>query len=214
MTFGHLPRYSIQELERRAANALVEHLESPLVIPVDVDLLAERLPGVDLDYSPGLLTRFGLPGVVFRRAVGAYTIVIDMDVADHRLHFYRFTLAEEVGHIILHRSIIDQITSTEEAARLQAEPGYKHLDRNARWFASAVLMPPNQLAQDARTIYKELARNRGFTDPDRLKRDLVNRLSRRYQVSPTAMRHRLKNYPLKIVDALARALRERRDFLE
>jgi len=214
VTRGGLPRYSIQELERRAAEALATHLEGPLVVPVDVDLLAERLPGVELDLSPGILERFGLPGVVFRRAPGAYTIRIDMEVAEHRLHFYRFTLAEEVGHILLHGGIIDRMTSTEEAARLVNEPGYEDLDRNARWFASALLMPPAELARDARTIYADLVRTRGFADPEGVKRDLLKALSRRYQVPPAAMRYRLMHWPIKIVDALAKALRERSDGLE
>lgn len=214
MTRGRLPRYSIRELERRAADTLAAHLEAPLAIPVDVDLLAERLPGVDLDYTPGILDRFGLPGVVFRRAPGAYTIRVDMDVADHRLHFYRFTLAEEVGHILLHGTVIDQVTSTEEAASLKSEPGYEDLDRNARWFASALLMPPAELARDARTIYKELVRSRGFADPEGIKRDLLKALSRRYQVSPAAMRYRLMHWPVKLVDALAKALRDRSNALD
>ena len=213
MTRGRLPRYSIRELELRAAETLTGYLEAPLAIPVDVDLLAERLPGVDLDYSPGILDRFGPPGVVFRQAPGAYPIRVDMDVADHRLHFYRFTLAEEVGHILLHGTVIDQVTSTEEVARLKSEPGYEDLDRNARWFASALLMPPIQLGRDARTIYTELVRSRGFADPEGVKRDLLRRLSRRYQVSPAAMRYRLMHWPVKIVDALAKALHERSDTL-
>ncbi len=214
MTRGRLPRYSIRELERRAAETLARYLEAPLVMPIDVDLLAERLPGVELDLSPGILERFGLPGVVFRRAPGAYTIRIDMDVADHRLHFYRFTLAEEVGHILLHGAVIDRVTSTAEAARLQAEPGYEDLDRNARWFASALLMPPAELARDARTIYRELVRRRGFAEPEGIKHDLLKALSRRYQVSPAAMRYRLMHWPVKVVDSLAKALREQSQTLE
>lgn len=213
MTLGPLPRYSIPELERRAAAILAEYLGSPLTIPVDVDLVLERYPGVGLDLSPGILARFGIPGVVFRSGPGTYTVVIDMEVADWRPNFYRFTLAEELGHIVLHRPIIDQVTSTGEAAQLQLDPRLKILDRNARWFASAVLMPPAQLARDARDIYSELARGLGFADPDRLKRDLVKLLTRRYRVSPDAMRYRLKNYPLKILDSLLRALREQMDFL-
>jgi hypothetical protein len=211
---GRLPRYSIKELERRAAETLAAYLPAPVAVPVDVDLLAERLPGVDLDYTPGLLERFGLPGVVFRRAAGAYTIRIDMDVADHRLHFYRFTLAEEVAHIVLHGALIDQVGSTEEAARLKTGTGYEDLDRNARWFASALLIPPPHLMQDARTIYGELVGSRGFADPEGVKRDLLKTLSRRYQVSPAAMRYRLMHWPVKLVDPLARALRERSHSLE
>ena len=81
MTPGHLPRYSIPALERLAARALADHLDAPLTIPMDVDLLAERLPGADLDLIPDLLGRFGTPGLVFRRAPGVYTIVIDAEVA-------------------------------------------------------------------------------------------------------------------------------------
>jgi len=123
-------------------------------------------------------------------------------------------MLEEVGHILLHGGIIDRMTSTEEAARLVNEPGYEDLDRNARWFASALLMPPAELARDARTIYADLVRTRGFADPEGVKRDLLKALSRRYQVPPAAMRYRLMHWPIKIVDALAKALRERSDGLE
>lgn len=110
-------------------------------IPVDIDYLVESEPGVSLDIMPGLRRKFGIVGaVVVHPEERRFTILIDQSVADGNAAFYRSTLAEEFSHLALHRSILEQIKNVEDAVELHASPAYyDHLDRNAKWLASAFI---------------------------------------------------------------------------
>jgi hypothetical protein len=132
---GTYPQYQISELERIARRLLEERFPEDVSIPVDIDYLAESEPGVSLDIMPGLRHKFGIAGaVVVHAEERQFTILIDQSVADGNAAFYRFTLAEEFSHLVLHRSVLEQIKTLEDAARLHASPAYyDHLDRNAKW---------------------------------------------------------------------------------
>ena len=66
MPFGEPPTYTVADLERRAQKFLHEQLGQDVPVPVDIDLLLERVPEVDLDYWPGLRGNHGLEGMVAR----------------------------------------------------------------------------------------------------------------------------------------------------
>ena len=66
MSLGEPPTYTVAELERKAQAFLREQLGDDVPIPVDVDLLLERIEGVDLDYWPALRANHGLEGMVAR----------------------------------------------------------------------------------------------------------------------------------------------------
>jgi len=144
------PRYSVRKLEAMALALLGERWPG-LAIPVDVEFLAEREPGVVLETERGLQDRWGVPGAtVYHPKEDRFTVLIDEAVADGNPGFYRFTVAEELGHLRLHRSVLRRIRTTEDAVALQASPDYEYMDRNAKWFASALLMPREPLLRDDR----------------------------------------------------------------
>lgn len=155
---GTYPQYQIPELERIARQLLGERFPEGVFIPVDVDYLAESEPGVSLDIMPGLRHTFGIAGaVIVHSEERRFTILIDQSVADGNAAFYRFTLAEELSHLVLHRSVLEQIETVEDAARLHASPAYHdHLDRNAKWLASALLMPEKCLREDSSELFTRL----------------------------------------------------------
>ena len=66
MRFSEPPTYTVQELEHKARQFLAAQFGPDVPVPVDVDLLIEQLPGVDLDYWPGLRDNHGLEGMVCR----------------------------------------------------------------------------------------------------------------------------------------------------
>ena len=202
---GTYPQYQISELERIARRLLEERFPEDVSVPVDIDYLAESEPGVSLDIMPGLRHKFGIAGaVVVHAEERQFTILIDQSVADGNAAFYRFTLAEEFSHLVLHRSVLEQIKTLEDAARLHASPAYyDHLDRNATWLASALLMPESCLREDSR---KSFTRLRAAThDEPTLVYKLTIRLAQRYNVSQVAMSHRLRNWPLNIYEAIHQA---------
>jgi hypothetical protein len=202
---GTYPQFQISELERIARRLLEERFPEGVPIPIDIDYLAESEPGVSLDIMPGLRHDFGIAGaVVVHPKERQFTILIDQSVADGNAAFYRFTLAEEFSHLVLHRSVLEQIETVEDAARLHASPAYyDHLDRNAKWLASALLMPEWCLQEDARALFSTLRTAR--LDEPTLTYKLTIRLAQRYNVSQAAMSHRLRNRPLNVYDAIRQA---------
>lgn len=57
-----LPTFGDDFLEREATQFLQTHLGPDLPIPVDMELLIERIEGLDLDYWPALRANYGIEG--------------------------------------------------------------------------------------------------------------------------------------------------------
>lgn len=143
-----------------------------------------------------------------------FTILIDKEVADSNLSFYRFTVAEEFAHLKLHRKLLVTVTSVEEIIQLHEWEGYHEIDRNAKWLASALLIPPAPVLEDVRRLYSKMIRRVGFTNPEAVKARVVDRLSRKYLVSPQVMRIRLQRWPVDGLKKIDTAMRDELDFLE
>lgn len=208
-----VPRDSLPKLESLAQALLRERWPS-LAIPVDIDYLTDQEPGVVLDTERGLRDRWGVPGAtVYHPKEDRFTVLIDDAVADGNPGFYRFTVGEELGHVRLHRAILRRVQTMEDAVALQASEDYSFLDRNAKWFASALLMPRNPLLQDAKQIYAGLVKQHGFGRPELIRRALVIRLSQRYVVNVSPMEYRLRNWPLAVLKMVDHALESRMNSL-
>ncbi|MBI4537150.1 MAG: ImmA/IrrE family metallo-endopeptidase [candidate division NC10 bacterium] len=206
MSTPPIPRYALTKLESLACDLLRERWPG-LTIPVDIELLTEREPGVTLDTERGLQAQFGVPGVtVYHPKEDRFTVLIDEAVADGNPGFYRFTVGEELGHLHLHRPVLRHVHSVEEAAMLHASSDYEYLDRNAKWFASALLMPSTPLLQDARQVYAGLVKQYGFDRLAVFRRSLVIRLSQRYVVNVGPMQYRLERWPVEVLRKVDRAL--------
>lgn len=138
---------------------------------------------------------------------------IDEAIADTNPNFYRFTVAEELAHLKLHRKILEGITSIELAVELLEWDGYRELDRNAKRFAAALLMPSYLVIQDTREKYRLIVNAVGFGDAEATKKYVAELLSREYQVSSEAMSYRLNEWPIKIIEKIDEAVREQLNFL-
>jgi len=211
-----VPKYSVAELERRAEQLLRDAWGWPPSIPVDIESLVEREPGVLLDILLGLQKLCGVVGIArYEQETDTMRILIDADVADHPAgSFYRFTVAEEFAHVLLHRDIMAQVQSLEDLLALHAWRGYHEIDRNAKRLAAALLMPTITVSREARAVYPQLVKAVGFGDPAAVEAHLAERLARLHAVSAAAMRNRLKEWPLRITQKMEGAMRERLMSLE
>jgi Zn-dependent peptidase ImmA (M78 family) len=183
---------------------------------VDIEFLVAEEPGVLLDILPGLQDMCGVAGLArYEPQTDMMRIIIDAEVADHpSASFYRFTVAEEFAHVLLHRDIMVQIRTLEDLLALHAWRNYHEIDRNAKRFAAALLMPTITVAQEARRLYPLLVKAAGFGDLAALQAHLEERLARFHGVSASAMRHRLKEWPLRITQKVERAMQQRLTILE
>lgn len=205
MVAGGYPHYTAKALEQKADKTLATRFPSGILIPVDIDYLVESEPGVSLDVMRGLKSTYGVAGAVLTHPQeGRFTVLIDADVADGPPAFYRFTLSEEFGHLVLHRSVLQGITTLEQVIRLhESAEYYDTLDRNAKRFAAAVLMPAARIRQDAGAVFTALRAAK--LEEETLTTKLTVQLAQRYGVSVAAMRHRLGEWPVNVSAAIRQA---------
>lgn len=216
MDFEKIRKYKVAEIEKIASDVIQEHFGGSSAPPIDVDLIAEEMD-VLIDIRPNLAGR-KVPGICWRRSRNKYSILIDENIADNHLTFYRFTLSEEIGHIVLHKEVIDEITTEQEAAQLLAWKDYKLIDHHAKRFASAILLPPSLIAESAERIYtmliKALDKTVRFGNVDAIEDYLASEMSKIFQVSQSAMAIRLSHtWPAGIYNRVEQSMRNESEIL-
>jgi Zn-dependent peptidase ImmA (M78 family) len=66
---------------------------------------------------------------------------------------YRMTVAEELAHIHLHRQVIEQIDSPDGFRELHNHKQWGDVERDAKRYAAALLMPGQRLSASAERVY-------------------------------------------------------------
>ena len=101
----------------------------------------------------------------------------------HHIHRQRFTIAHELGHHLMHHSLVELhvdralVAFRDDASTLGDDP----VEVEANAFAAALLMPAHFLSRDLRAPL------------DAHDDHAVRQLARRYQVSPASLTFRLIN---------------------
>ena len=145
------PVLSYADLRRRADDFLRMH-HHRATIPVPIEEIIEFRLGIDIIPVPGLHAAFELDGFI---SSDLRSITVDEFVYRQRPARYRFTLAHEVGHAVLHRRIYTahQFASVEDWKRFQREMDESDrgwLEWQAYAFAWLVLVPAEPLGREYR----------------------------------------------------------------
>lgn len=103
---------------------------------------------------------------------------------------YRFTLAEEMAHFILHRDIYKDCKTIDE--RIERESLLTRqenwfLETNAKALASAILMPKSMIEARIDRLFSSIGDSSNHTT------SIITTLSHDFDVNPMAVRRRLKN---------------------
>lgn len=170
------PRYS---LARRRARELLDEAGITSA-PVPLEQLAERCRAT-IRYEP---FEGELSGMVHRRPDGSGVIGVNSEHSDSR---QRFTIAHEIGHLLLHGDEEFHIDEKLPLAR-RDQVSSKAVDPReieANQFAAELLMPEFLVRKSVKTLIKE--------DGDVTVEDAIEDLARTYSVSAVAMTHRLTN---------------------
>ena len=157
-----------QSFEKRATRLLAEH--GVTEAPVDVESLAKALgilvgyERLDNDVSGLLLVEDGVAKVAVNES--------------HHRNRRRFTLAHEIGHVLLHAEGDRVFVDRRFFRNRWSSKGELREEIEANAFAAALLMPRSLIRQ-------HLEADSGITDVD------VFRLATKFQVSEQAMTLRL-----------------------
>ena len=99
----YLPYHKLREISYQF---LSEHNPADKV-PVEIEHIAEFGFGLDIVSFPGLLESFEIDSFLSRDLRSIY---IDDGIYRRALHRYRFSLAHEVSHVVLHRDVLSQLS--------------------------------------------------------------------------------------------------------
>jgi Zn-dependent peptidase ImmA (M78 family) len=165
---------------RDSVKASVKKLRSAVGMesgPVDVEMVAKAV-GATLTFEP---LKEDLSGVLVK---DKDRVVIGVN-SEHPYSRQRFTIAHEIGHLVLKHQgelFIDHVVMRRDSRSAQA------IDRQeieANQFAAELLMPEDLVLQSAKKCYDQSG--------SLPQRQLIEQLAREFKVSPQAMEYRLTN---------------------
>lgn len=153
----------------------------------------ERL--IETKYKIIPTTHFGLQekyGVMAYMLTQGNRLFIDDKLLDNpkSAQRYRFTLAEELAHFILHKSIYKDSKTIDE--RIEQESFLTNqekwfLETNAKALASAILMPKRMIEKRIDNLISMVRNNPAHTS------SIITKLSQEFDVSIPAVKRRLIN---------------------
>ena len=194
----HVPYLQERELRSRAEDFLREHHPSK-TLPVPIEEIVEFRLGLDVVPTSGLMN--GPRGINGYLSADRTTIYIDDALFRSALNRYRFTLAHEVGHLVLHGELYRSFRTEDEWKRFREDLAAHVISRaeyQANVFAGLILVPPADMAALLPGVQKALSAQVLDEAPDfDLRAEafwayVAEELAPRFEVSPTTVRIRLE----------------------
>ena len=147
MEFVQLSHDDIEKEAKHFLDTFFADRDTPHVLPIPIESIAEHYLGYDIEISDeGVFANpLVLGGIMFDEN----KIIINTATEAHEGR-YSFTLAHEVGHHVLHKSIFEAAHNAQMVCREDANKPIE--ERQADHFAGALLMPENSVRQ----LYKDL----------------------------------------------------------
>lgn len=182
---------------RLAAEGLLKEHHADLGIPVPIEDILEIKLGVEIRPLPGLYRVYARNGILL--SSGA-VIAVDNDDFESNQTRLRFTLAHELGHVLLHKDHIDNVSLDDVAQAWQQYNGIGaetlgDMERDASYFAGHILVPQVRLIEELDKAKARLLNDHGLdiTGKGRDVRDVVAKvIADAFDVSPNVVSRRLE----------------------
>ncbi|MEK6679458.1 MAG: ImmA/IrrE family metallo-endopeptidase [Nitrospirota bacterium] len=152
-----IPIHSYEDLRKKADEFLVTYNPSG-AIPVPIEEIVEFDFGINVVPVLGLQREFEVEGFTSSDLKNIY---VDEYVYTDYLNRYRFTLAHEIGHIILHRNLYNanrfsSIAGWKEFINSMTEEEHGWLEYQGYAFAGLVLVPRESLIKHTSELVKKI----------------------------------------------------------
>lgn len=211
---SHAKRYGNFEIENIVSKILSEAYPTGIRIPIDVDRLVERNELVDhIIPAPSLEERYNVAAVLNRKSNGHFDILVEENTFTYQGCRANFSIAHEFGHIILHGEVCSNCKGTEDVIALnkRIQKAYRYIERNANYFAGALLIPLRTIHEHTAELYEGFTKLYGC-NVDLIPAKLCSSLAGAYKVSIQAMEIRLNQ--LKLDKKVLSALRAESPYLD
>ena len=158
---------------------------------VDIESIIPEYAGIRVECAYGLKRQFDTWAYI---SVSQLKIFIDASLMDTNsimyLKKYRFTLAEELAHFLLHKDIYKNCNSAKDRLEIHKNIGdaqVGRLDRQAKALAGSLLLPKEKVENRMEKLVPEHGIEQDGVDI------ICRILGREFDVNHTAVRKRLKN---------------------
>jgi len=202
---SHARKYKESEIEVIVARILSKAYPNGINIPIDIDRIAQSIDRFaeckifvdDIIPAELLEDKFGVAAVLISKPEGHFDILVDDDTITFQSARASFSIAHELGHIVLHSQICSDCLKIEDAIVLnkRIEKAYTAIERNANYFAGAILIPRRTILEHASKLYEGLVKMYGY-DINLIPSKLCLRLAEQYGVNTYPMEIRLKELNL------------------
>jgi Zn-dependent peptidase ImmA (M78 family) len=191
----NIPYLTYTDIGRKAQEFLSQHYPS-LELPIPIERIIDVELGLNIFPFPRLYKDFKQNGFLSR---DRSTIYVDEIQSDEFPEKYRFTLAHELGHFVLHKNYYEDLSfeSVDEFIKWklsvpQDEIGW--FETHADWFAEQVLVPITCLEATCKEIidnYQHIFSQ--FTViPDDFWSYISKEVARPFEVNPPVIELRIK----------------------
>lgn len=151
-----VPFLDTEDIARHAREFLRRH-NGDGAVPVNIEHIVEFELAIDIVPVPGLMKSRGINGYL---SADRKTIYVDDYMFENFPTRYLFTLAHEVGHLLLHGALYPTFRTDEEWLSFHkglAAHGLDAAEVQANKFASLVLMPEDPARALALEEYRRMA---------------------------------------------------------
>jgi Zn-dependent peptidase ImmA (M78 family) len=183
--------YRLYELERIAADALRDAKVCVKGRRVDIERLILEKFKLKIESFADLRRRWDAYAFI---DTTAKVIFIDADLMneDRFEKKYRFTLAEELAHFLIHRELFINCHTAEDRMRIEDmldEQTLLYMESNAKALASAILMPKACVEPLVESLAGKFVDAEGHILVDKL----ASTLAEEYDVNVQAAKRRMRN---------------------
>ena len=191
-----VPILSYFDIVRKAGEVYRRH-NAAEIIPVDIERIIDVDYRIDIYPSAGLMDRFQIDAYISR---DLREIHVDKRVYELRPpNRYRFSLAHEFAHLILHADIYRSMAfrtpqEWKDSMKSLAADDYDWLEWHANAFAGLLLVPPHHLASEASALRRRI--EAAGVNPDKMEEPSADRvlrsLGQKFGVSKAVIAQRLR----------------------
>ncbi|RKY42380.1 MAG: hypothetical protein DRP85_03010 [Candidatus Makaraimicrobium thalassicum] len=191
-TAAHLSRNDI----RKEAYTFLDKYHPENTIPVPIEKIIDLKLGINIVSIPGLREIYNIDAYFGKDLQDIY---VDEYIYRHRSNRYRFSLAHEMGHYLLHykvyqdNNLFKTIEDWKKLVEIIPDDQYRWLEFQAYEFGGQVLVPLHHL-QERYVVQAEVVKEVQATDdPIVIKDFAIELLAEDFSVSPEAIRRRIDN---------------------
>lgn len=195
-----VPRWPYPRL-RRFAEEYLSDVHPSGSIPIPIDEFLDKPHGIDVVPVEGIYER-GREAFISRDMTRIY---IDKDIMMYRVPYrYRFSLAHELAHLLLHKDLIDSAPVYDDIDGwilfLQSfDPGdLRWIENQAYGLAGLLLVPADKLEEEYLAVVKQLedaGRDFDSLTPPTMKL-ITNMIGEKFQVSRFVINKRARKEDL------------------